>query len=725
MDELESERLALQLFGELCALPRQGRDAVIEARCGDNSILRKRVEALLNADQEPIAAFCGEVGVDGFLNASIQTINRDVAVDDEQTARVPGHYRLLRVLGEGGMATVYEAEQVHPRRLVAIKVIRGGFQSPELRRRFEYEAQVLAGLQHPGIAQLYEAETRHERLVGDGRIRGYLAMELVRGSPIDEFATLHRLDVAAKLQLIILVCDAVEYAHRMGVVHRDLKPANILVDSTGRPKVLDFGVARVVQREQNLTAAVLTQAGQLVGTLPYMSPEQVDEKLGVADTRCDVYALGVLLYKLLAGTLPIDLEGEGIGESLRRICNDVPLKLGVRDRRLRGDLEVIVAKALEKDPARRYHSVEALADDLRRFLSARPIEARGDSALYVLKKAAWRFRQAVVAVSAFLVLLGCFAVYAKIQASRSARLAADAVKARDQSIAAKDTADTLARDLRHSLYLSNIGFAQSALGSHDVARARALLDFCPTDLRGWEWRYLQNQLDQSDSVRSLNSAAPSAFDLSSDRSRLAVGTTDGAVLVNDNSTGRTLYQRRFPTGGLVAVAISPDGNRLACGPRMEDLSVVDLPGGRQLWSPPPPPPPKYDLLRRLRVLRFSPDGKILASAGYDGHVRLRDAATGEFRADLDHHCLSVLCLAFSGDGKVLAAGDNIGVVRLWRVSDGALLHETRAHDDAIAALAISSDDRQLATGGSDGRVCVRSLETWAESARLRVGDCIV
>ncbi len=289
---------------------------------------------------------------------------------------------ILGLLGEGGMGTVYEAEQDSPRRPVALKVVRPGLASPALLKRFTHEAQILGRLHHPGIAQVYEAG-----LADDGQ--PFFAMEFIRGLPLDEYANRHGLDLAARVGLVARVCDAVQHAHDQGVIHRDLKPANILVEETGQPKVLDFGVARATDADL-LTAAGLTRTGQLLGTPNYMSPEQVTADPAAIDHRADVYALGVILFELAAHRLPYRLEDRPLAEAARLILEQDPPRLGSIDPELRGDVETIVAKALEKDPARRYPSAADLAADLRRWLAHEPILARPPSALYHLRKFARR-----------------------------------------------------------------------------------------------------------------------------------------------------------------------------------------------------------------------------------------------------------------------------------------------------------------------------------------------
>ena len=317
-------------------------------------------------------------------------------------ARV-GHYKILGVLGEGGMGTVYEAEQDHPRRVVALKVIRGGSLSPQLLRRFEHESLVLGRLQHPGIAHVYEAGTIEG---AGGNPVPFFAMELIRGVPLTTYAALKKLGTRERLDLIARICDAAYHAHQKGVIHRDLKPGNILVDESGQPKILDFGVARAI--DSDIQQTLHTEIGQLVGTAPYMSPEQVGGDPDELDTRSDVYALGVVAYELLTGRLPYKLGRKTTHETVRVIREEEPTRLSSLDRTLRGDVETIVAKALEKDKVRRYQSAEALAGDIRRYLKDEPIAARPASTWYQLAKFSKRNKALVggVVVSFVILLAG-------------------------------------------------------------------------------------------------------------------------------------------------------------------------------------------------------------------------------------------------------------------------------------------------------------------------------
>jgi len=340
-----------------------------------------------------------------------------------------GRYTIVRILGEGGMGTVYEAQQESPKRAVALKVIRVGNVSAALLRRFEHESAVLGRLQHPGIAQVYEAGTVQDER---GQPVPFFAMEFIRGVPLTEYATTKHLGTRERLDLVARICDAVYHAHQKGVIHRDLKPGNILVDESGHPKVLDFGVARAIDSDIQQTT-MQTDIGQLIGTVPYMSPEQVSGDPSELDTRSDVYALGVIAYELLAGRLPYDLNRRAIHEAVRVIREDEPTRLSSINRELRGDVETIVAKALEKEKTRRYQSVESLATDIRRYLKDEPITARPASTWYQARKFSRRNKGLVAGMGAAFVCLSLGLVLSLM--SR-----ADAVRARNDE---KTRADEL------------------------------------------------------------------------------------------------------------------------------------------------------------------------------------------------------------------------------------------------------------------------------------------
>jgi tetratricopeptide (TPR) repeat protein len=340
-------------------------------------------------------------------------------VEEPVPARI-GHYRILRLLGEGGMGAVYEAEQDLPHRTVALKLIRAGYAGAETLRRFENEAQALGRLQHPGIAQIYEA--------GRAGNQPYFAMELVHGEDVLAYCEHHKLTVPERLELFAKICDAVQHAHQRGLIHRDLKPANILVEESGQPRILDFGVARLTDSDAHATRQ--TDIGQLVGTLAYMSPEQVLGEPEELDTRSDVYALGVILYELLAGQKPYVI-GRQIHEVVRTIREEEPGALSSVNRTYRGDIETIVGKALEKDKTRRYSSAAELGADIRHHLGDEPITARPPSTTYQLQKFARRNKALVIGVAAVFAVLVAGVIASTWEAVQARRAEASAQAVND------------------------------------------------------------------------------------------------------------------------------------------------------------------------------------------------------------------------------------------------------------------------------------------------------
>lgn len=323
-------------------------------------------------------------------------------------------YRILRKLGEGGMGVVYEAEQQQPRRKVALKVIRGDHQIDRFRAvMFRREMQTLARLNHPAIAAIYEAGTSD-----DGQ--NFYAMELVEGVELHRHfggAEQPALTLREKLRLFHRICDAVSHAHQRGVIHRDLKPSNILVDTDGRPKVLDFGLARFTKSDVN-AASLVTETNRLIGTLQYMSPEQARGDADAIDVRSDVYALGVILYEMLTGLPPYDVRRTPLHASLRLICESPPISPRALNRSTPRDVVTIVLKALEKEPDRRYQTVADLAADVDRYLTNHPILARRSSRLYRFGKLLQRNKIASGLLTTIVVLAIGSAVGFALQARR-------------------------------------------------------------------------------------------------------------------------------------------------------------------------------------------------------------------------------------------------------------------------------------------------------------------
>ncbi|MEM1451663.1 MAG: serine/threonine-protein kinase [Planctomycetota bacterium] len=415
-----------------------------------------RFEADLAAGHRPVLARVVDAApehlrdrLDRELRLLLEEVDSSSAagVEPSAVAELPerfGPYRIIGCVGRGGMGSVYEAVQDHPRRRVALKVVRPDLISARLRQRFGREIRLLAHLQHPGIARVLEAGAAP--LVEGGPEVPYLAMEFVEGRPLREHVREEGLSVRERVQLVRELCLAIQHAHDQGVLHRDLKPANVIVtkalssgegtaneraSTVGRPVVLDFGLARAIG-DRGL-GTLETLAGQVLGTLSYMAPEQLDLDPVELDGRCDVYALGAVLYELLAERLPLELEGLPFPAAIDRLRRDEAPPLGDLDRSLRGDLETIAAKALEKDCARRYPSALALGEDLQRYLDDVPIHARPASAAVQMRKFARRNPALVGGLGAAGVLLAIALVVVSIFAVRQRDLRADAERSAGES----------------------------------------------------------------------------------------------------------------------------------------------------------------------------------------------------------------------------------------------------------------------------------------------------
>lgn len=382
-----------ELFAAARALPGEQREAFVRREAGDDHDLAEEVLSLLRHDTptEDLLALQARAAAAELVRSDEHAASRAIHAHAEEPAPSQiGRYRVIRELGRGGFGRVYLAEQDEPHRLVALKVAHAQA-SPTDRRRFRAEGVALARLQHPGIARVYDAGVWHE--CAD---RPYIVMEYIEGLALDDYAAAHRLSRRRRMALLAQVCDAVAHAHRRGVIHRDLAPKNILVGEDGIPRILDFGVARLLNA--GVAAVTLARDGaSLVGTLGYMSPEQLSGDPLLMDTRTDVYALGVIAFELLTGRRFLDVSTLSLTAALEAARTAPAVRPSSVDRSLRGDLDAIVLHATERDPERRYPSANALGTDIRRWLHDEPVAARRPSPLYRARKFALRHRAATAA----------------------------------------------------------------------------------------------------------------------------------------------------------------------------------------------------------------------------------------------------------------------------------------------------------------------------------------
>jgi WD40 repeat protein/serine/threonine protein kinase len=677
-----------------------------------------------------------------------------------------GGYKLLSVLGEGGFGMVYLAEQEHPiKRMVALKVIKPGMDTKQVIARFETERQALALLDHPHIARVFDAGATEAG-------RPYFAMEYVKGIPITEYCDRYKLGTQERLRLFIPLCQAIQHAHQKGIIHRDIKPSNALVmlhEEKPIPKVIDFGVAKALN--QRLTErTVVTEKGEFIGTPEYMSPEQAELTGLDVDTRTDIYSLGVLLYELLTGCTPFDaqdLRSKGYAQMQRIICEQDPVKpstklttLGgkledIAKRRsataeqlrksVRGDLDWIVMKCLEKDRTRRYETANGLMIDIEHHLNNEPVMARPPSKLYRFQKLVRRNKgvfAAVAVVAAVLVLGALVSTWQAVRATQAEReqrrLREDAVAAQEKETAQRRKAEALA-------YASDISLAQEALARDDMGRARRLLEAhrpAPgeVDLRGWEWRYLWQEC-QSDALGELYHYSPSAYSVAyapngkvlavagliqhfveiwdvPGRKRIATLQTNEGHLVAFSPHGNLLATdagnqiRLWRTGtwervgqlslpGMVQVLkFSPDGTRLASLSHPDELTVWEV----DRWA----------IVRRIRGVRvvgvnmgaldFSPDSKALVIGDADGHLQVVDLTCGNTDVNIpEAHSDGITSVAWSPNGSIIASGSGFsaGPIRLWDAASGNPLGALEGHTEWICELVFSPDGLRLYSASGD------------------------
>jgi len=725
---MTERELFMQAFQEP---DRAARQALLDRACGSDSGLRERVEELLRKAEsagsfleQPVRAV-GDTNTPAPGASPTASLPRAASAGPTEAPGTSiGPYQLVRVIGEGGMGTVYLAGQEEPvRRQVALKIIKPGMDSVQVIARFEQERQALALMDHPNIARVFDAGA-----TATGR--PYFVMELVHGLPLREFCDQKQLDPRERLHLFIKVCQAVQHAHQKGVIHRDLKPSNILVaevDGKPLPKVIDFGVAKATA-DRLTDKSLYTAFGTVVGTPEYMSPEQAEPGQLDVDTRSDVYSLGVVLYELLTGTTPLErkrVKKAALLEVLRMIREEEPPKPSARLARLRStgdgpgtgsgrsvsripnltELDWVVMKCLEKDRGRRYETASALAGDLERYLADEPVAAGPPSHWYRFGKFARRNKRmlttAGVVLMALVLAVGSLAVTAVALGLSNTRIEGalgEKTQALDDLRAEKKKADDALAAEKQTAYARSVAVAHLAFLTNNLGQANEALDEQPPELRHWEWHYLKRLCEQGRVLRRTPKSRPNQFVVSPGGGHFA-HIWGNTLWVFDTHNQKTLMTRREEKNFAGQLAISADGRRLALAGG-ERVRVWDVATGQETH-----------VLRSspgggARVA-FHPGGNVLA---WDdrGEVRLTDLENGQnvvsFRPAFAHSRL-----LFTADGQRLVTVGTGGTIEVWDAKAGTRLHMYK-EAFATAGFALSPDGRLYGLGTPVGpKVC--NLET--------------
>jgi serine/threonine protein kinase/WD40 repeat protein len=739
------------------------RTAWLDRYCAGDSALRHEVDALIlaTASEETMLA----TPYEPLLTPVPLPTNP--GPPDEAVGQRLGRYKLLEKIGEGGCGVVYVAEQTEPvQRRVAVKVIKLGMDTRTVVARFEAERQALAMMDHPNIARVLDAGATETG-------RPYFVMELVRGVRITDYCDRANLPTRDRLLLFIKVCHAIQHAHQKGIIHRDIKPSNILVtlhDGVPVPKVIDFGISKAT--EGRLTDnTVYTQLHQFIGTPAYMSPEQAEMSGLDIDTRSDIYSLGVLLYELLAGSTPFDaadlmaqgldgmrrtirerepvrpstrlskLPGDQLTSTARRRSEEVPRLV----RQMRGDLDWIVMKCLEKDRTRRYDSATDLAADLARYLANEPVVARPPSAVYRFQKAFRRNRlvfSAGFAVVAALVVGLSASIWQAAQATKAKNeadsLRKSAIESAQRAELERERATESERVARQTAYSSDMNLAQQALAGSNLGRARALLDRQrpgpgQEDLRDWEWRYLWSQtLADPHEVFLDHTNGINRIAYSPDARVVALAEPGGELVVQDLISRRTVLRRsgvwkmafahRAPLFAFISDSRSASNAAVVFWDTVERREVRRI--------------PIPSLIGRGH-LAFVPDDSRLLAASDPPEVSIISGQVTEApglmlgawevstgrplwkRPLAEPETTFGRPFAVSPDGRRVAAGISGGRFQVLDTGNGQDLFAVQATPERVTALAFSPDGRFIVSGAA---YTDSALHIWDAATGTRVGS---
>lgn len=678
-------------------------DAVLEAPATERqTILQQLCAGQISLEREVLSLLAATETNSRFIEQPISEIRQAHSNALPAHEKTIGAYRIVQEIGRGGMGVVYLAERDDGayQQQVAIKLVWSHLQTPlrqEMIQRFWVERQILASLNHPNIARLLDAGTTATGLP-------YVVIEYVTGVSLLAYCAQKQLSVRARLQLFLQVCEAVQFAHQKLIIHRDLKPGNILVSEDGTVKLLDFGIAKLLQPETELTPSN-PQTLQIL-TPEYASPEQIRGE--PSTTSSDVYSLGLILYELLTHQRPYQTQNLSLPTLLRVVCEETPpkpstiVKLSVAtdesltslpapklSAQLKGDLDTIIMTALEKAPERRYASVWQFGEDIRRYLNGHPIQAQTATVAYRVNKFLRRNKKYVFAATLLLItLLGGI-----VATLRQARIA-----------------NELAQSRRRVLYAAQMNLAAQAWNSNNLARVQELLTgHMPApgeeDLRGFEWYYFWRLLHSNGQLLSLaHSKGIWRAAYAPNGAQIAAVGEDHVIHLWDAATGQRTKEMAGHTDLIKHVAYAPDGNRIVS-------SSADATA--RLWSI---DGQSLHVLKghqaKVNQAAFAPDSKTVATAADDGSWKLWDVATGQELLSVKAHANLTRAIAFSPNGQIIATAGNQNTVRLWHARTGQEIPFAGNQDKWQGwTLAFSPDGTRLAVGGYNSLVKVWDIST--------------
>jgi WD40 repeat protein len=607
-----------------------------------------------------------------------------------------GDYEILAEIAKGGMGIVYRARQINIDRPVALKMILSDRLDELAVKRFQQEAESAGNLDHPNIVPIYE--------VGQHEGQHFLSMKLIQGGSLKDAMPRFRKDLRNATRLMMTIAGAIHHAHQRGVLHRDLKPQNVLIDRDGQPHVTDFGLAKRVEAQREVT-----RAGEWAGTPEYMPPEQAAGEFKGLTTAADIYSLGAVFYCVLTGVPPF---AGAVPRILQQIQWTNPRQPRSLDPRIDRDLETICLKCLEKDPNHRYPTAAAMADDLDYWLRGEPIVARPVSAVERFRK--WvRRKPAIAALSAAVVLVGVLGLAGVLWQWRAAVINAKVAKDKENEavIARQDVErqkievgkannslkEALA-SVRFRAYIEHINLAKRAWDEGHDQRARELLDNpAEIEFRGFEWYYLNRLCHPEKRTLAGHESWVTSVSFSPDGKRVASASDDKTVKVWNAANGQDMLTLSGHSGTVTCVSYSPDGKRIASGDWGSDVKLWDAASGRLDCT-------LSGHTRGVTSVAFSHDGRYIASASCDQTIKFWDATTRQEVRTLKGHAAAVNCVSFSPDGKYLASASADGTVKLWNILTGDNAITFKGYAGSITSLSFNAGGDLASSSGSKVQV---------------------